>query len=90
MLHFYETSKSGIWNMAMAFLLTEKTSSISFDISFVEGEEEVQKRSGAVCAPLNVSRPGVTWGSVLGLDKSGHICVYFDSLACVTSEAEPP
>lgn len=38
-----------------------------------------QKRSiskfGAVCEPLNMSRPGVIWDSVIGLDNSGRICV---------------
>lgn len=41
-----------------------------------------------MCVPLNMSRPGLTWDSVIGLGYSGHICVYFDSLARVPGARE--
>lgn len=52
--------------MEMAFLLKEKTSNISFYISFIkrEGNSEVSvSKSGTVCLPLNMSRSGVAGDS---------------------------
>lgn len=37
-LHFYETSKLGIWNVKTVFLLKRKTSNVSFYISFIKWE----------------------------------------------------
>lgn len=38
MFHFYETSKSEIWNVEMVFPLNEKASNISFYVSFMKEE----------------------------------------------------